>query len=85
MLAKRKGFGHVDGGKHDEYAVREEVWRLERLGATVKVAGWHYVSLAHAGSVALAGEVLPQGRSSRGPGPTFAAPWEPWAVLAGER
>lgn len=85
MLAKRKGFGHADGGKHDEYAVGEEGWLSERLGATVKAAGWHYVSLAHAGSMALTGEVLPQGRSSWGPGPTFAAPWELQAVLAGDR
>lgn len=85
MLAKSKGFGHVDGGKHDEYAVGEEVWLLERLSAMVKAAGWHDVSLAHAGSVALAGEVLPQACGSWGPGPTFAASWELRAVLAGER
>lgn len=83
--AKRKGFGHTDGGKGEEYAVGEEGWLSERVGAVVDVAGWHYVSLARAGSAALVGEVLPQGPDSRRPGPTFAAPCELRAVLARER
>lgn len=48
--AKRKGFGHADGGKHEEYAVGEGGWLLECLGAVVNAAGWHYVSLVCAGS-----------------------------------